>query len=92
MPWFIIALKQLFPRAFLSSFFACVSQGIALAGRLLIVQSVMSGFYYEIRKGINEASGDIRIEGNRILYAEGLLENARELPGVAGVAPTYMGW
>lgn len=91
MPYFVyIALKQLFPTGRIVSFFACVSiLGIALGvAVLLVVQSVMSGFGYEIRKGINEASGDIRIEGNRILYSwEGLLESAREIPGVSGVAP-----
>ncbi|MGB0372213.1 MAG: ABC transporter permease [Opitutales bacterium] len=91
MPWFIyIAFKQLFPTGRFVSFFACVSiVGITLGvAVLLVVQSVMSGFGYEIRKGINEASGDIRIEGNRILYRwEGLLEDARKVPGVSGVTP-----
>lgn len=91
MPWFVyIAFKQLFPTGRFVSFFACVSiLGIGLGvGVLLVVQTVMSGFGHEIRKGINEANGDIRIEGRRILYSwEGLLEEARQVPGVAGVAP-----
>ena len=91
MPWFVyIAFKQLFPTGRFVSFFACVSIfGIALGvAVLLIVQSVMSGFGYEIRKGINEVNGDIRVEGNRILYRwEGLLYQIRETPGVSGATP-----
>ncbi|MEM9026487.1 MAG: ABC transporter permease [Verrucomicrobiota bacterium] len=91
MPWFIyIALKQLFPTGRFVSFFACVSiVGITLGvAVLLVVHAVMSGFGHEIRKGINETNGDIRIEGRRILSRwETLLEEVRQTPGVSGVTP-----
>lgn len=95
MPWFLyIALKQLFPTGKWVSFFALMSiLGIALGvGVLMVVQTVMNGFGEEIRKGIRESGGDLRIEGARILYDYyDLMDAAREVEGVAGVAPYAQG-
>tara|TARA_B100000965_G_scaffold406468_1_gene445577 strand:- start:438 stop:1667 length:1230 start_codon:yes stop_codon:yes gene_type:complete len=95
MPWyFYLAFKQLFPSGRPCSFFALVSiVGVMLGVMILIiVQTVMNGFGYEIRKTLIETSGDIRIESNAPIYDfEEVMSVAMSLPGAKAATPYAQG-
>jgi lipoprotein-releasing system permease protein len=95
MPWYLyLALKQLFPSGKRLSFFTAISiLGVALGvATLVVTNSVMGGFGYEIRRMIIDTQGEVQIR------ARGLIENpsavaaaVSKVPGVAGVTPYAQG-
>ncbi|MGJ3241719.1 MAG: FtsX-like permease family protein [Opitutales bacterium] len=91
MPWSLyLAVKQLFPSGRRFSFFAFISiAGVTIGVMvLLVVQSVMNGFGYEIRDKLKANNGDIRITSGRILYDwQALREQVLEDPAVEAVSP-----
>ncbi|OYV45838.1 MAG: hypothetical protein B7X06_04095, partial [Verrucomicrobia bacterium 21-51-4] len=95
MPWpLYLALKSLFPTGRRGSFFAWVSLvGVMLGVMvLLIVQSVMNGFGYQIKRTLLETNGDIRIEsGYPIRDYPAVIKIAMETPGVVAASPYAQG-
>jgi len=95
MPWYLYAaLKQIFPSGKILSFFALISVvGVALGVMvLLIVQSVMNGFVYDIRSSLAKTNGDVRIFGNGLINDwEGLVEDLEKRPEVTAAAPFSQG-
>lgn len=95
MPWYLyLALKQLFPSGKRLSFFTAISiLGVALGvATLVVTNSVMGGFGYEIRRMIIDTQGEVQIR------ARSLIENPSEVaaavskvPGVVGVTPYAQG-
>lgn len=66
MPWYLyIAIRHLFPQGKRLTFFTFMSvTGVALGVMLLVVViSVFNGFGHELRKIIEETSGDLKVSG-----------------------------
>ncbi|HVS51366.1 MAG TPA: ABC transporter permease [Opitutaceae bacterium] len=91
MPWyFYLALKQLFPSGRRFPFFTFMSVvGVALGVMVLVVvQSVMSGFGFEIRRMIVESEGEIQIKAQTaIADSAALVQRLEQVEGVAGATP-----
>ncbi len=91
MPWYLyLALKQLFPTGKRLSFFTAISiLGVALGvATLIVTNSVMGGFGYEIRRMIIDTQGDVQIRARGLIdQAEPLIETVSKVPGVLGVTP-----
>jgi lipoprotein-releasing system permease protein len=94
MPWyFYLALKQLFPSGRRFPFFTFMSVvGVALGVTVLVVvQSVMSGFGFEIRRMIVESEGEIQIKAQTsIANYRDAVKRIEQVEGVAGATP-YVG-
>ena len=91
MPWyFYLALKQLFPTGRKFPFFTAISiLGVSLGVIvLLVVQSVMNGFGYEIRQKIVQTEGEIQVKARSYLpnYRD-LVKRIDAVPGVAAATP-----
>lgn len=86
LPWYLcLSLKYLFPSQKRPSFFGLVSiLGVALGVLvLMVVNSVMNGLGSEIEKRLQELHGDIRIEGQGIIYeSEPLIAKLKADPAV----------
>jgi lipoprotein-releasing system permease protein len=95
VPWyFYLALKQLFPSGKKFPFFTAISiLGVALGVVVLVVvQSVMSGFGYEIRRMIVETEGEVQIKAaTYISNYRDVLQRVEKVPGVAGATPYAAG-
>lgn len=91
MPWYLyLALKQLFPTGRKLSFFTAISiLGVALGvATLVVTNSVMGGFGYEIRRMIIDTQGDVQIRARSLIDNAGeLIERVAAVPGVVGVTP-----
>lgn len=90
-----LAFKQLFPSGRRISLFALASIiGVSLGVMtLVVVQAVMSGFSGAIEERLNQASGDIRIESDTVIYdADALLSQLRDMPAVALAEPYAKGF
>ena len=91
MPWYLyLALKQLFPTGKRLSFFTAISiLGVALGvATLVVTNSVMGGFGYEIRRMIIDTQGDVQIRANGLIDKAGpLMATVAKVPGVLGVTP-----
>jgi lipoprotein-releasing system permease protein len=91
MPWYLyLALKQLFPTGKRLSFFTAISiLGVALGvATLVVTNSVMGGFGYEIRRMIIDTQGEVQIRArNLILAPTVLIDTVAKVPGVVGVTP-----
>lgn len=95
MPWyFYLAFKQLFPSGRKFPFFTAISiLGVALGVVVLVVvQSVMSGFGYEIRRMIVETEGEIQVHASASFgdYRE-VIKKMENVTGVAGATPYATG-
>jgi lipoprotein-releasing system permease protein len=95
VPWyFYLALKQLFPSGRRFPFFTAISiLGVALGvAVLVVVQSVMTGFGYEIRRMIVETEGEIQVKSSSYIanYRE-MMQRIEAVPGVAGATPYAAG-
>lgn len=95
MPWYLyLALKQLFPSGRKFPFFTAISvTGVALGVVvLLVVQSVMAGFGYEIRRMIVQTEGEIQIKADTYIsnYRD-VIKRVDAVPGVAGATPYAAG-
>jgi len=87
MPWYLyLAFKQLFPTRRKAPFFTIASiLGVALGvGLLLIVQSVMAGFGFQIRRMIVETEGEIQVKAHA--YIPNYRDVVKKIEGVHGVA------
>lgn len=91
MPWYLyLALKQLFPSGKRLSFFTAISiLGVALGvATLVVTNSVMGGFGYEIRRMIIDTQGDVQIRARSLIESpEALITQVKKVPGVVGVTP-----
>jgi lipoprotein-releasing system permease protein len=91
MPWYLyLALKQLFPTGKRLSFFTAISiLGVALGvATLVVTNSVMGGFGYEIRRMIIDTQGDVQIRARGLIEDAGsVMERVSKVPGVLGVTP-----
>lgn len=91
MPWYLyLALKQLFPTGKRLSFFTAISiLGVALGvATLVVTNSVMGGFGYEIRRMIIDTQGEVQIRARNLITQPGvLLDTVSKVPGVVGVTP-----
>ena len=91
MPWYLyLALKQLFPSGKRLSFFTAISiLGVALGvATLVVTNSVMGGFGYEIRRMIIDTQGDVQIRTRALInQPESLIKTVAKVPGVLGVTP-----
>ena len=91
MPWYLyLALKQLFPTGKRLSFFTAISiLGVALGvATLVVTNSVMGGFGYEIRRMIIDTQGEVQIRARSLIEnADGVVEAVGNVPGVTGVTP-----
>lgn len=91
MPWYLyLALKQLFPTGKRLSFFTAISiLGVALGvATLVVTNSVMGGFGYEIRRMIIDTQGEVQIRArNLILAPAAVIDTVSKVPGVTGVTP-----
>ena len=91
MPWYLyLALKQLFPTGKRLSFFTAISiLGVALGvATLVVTNSVMGGFGYEIRRMIIDTQGDVQIRANGLIGKAGpVMATISKVPGVLGVTP-----
>ncbi len=91
MPWYLyLALKQLFPTGKRLSFFTVISiLGVALGvATLVVTNSVMGGFGYEIRRMIIDTQGEVQIRARSLINApDALVETVGKVPGVVGVTP-----
>jgi len=91
MPWYLyLALKQLFPTGKRLSFFTAISViGVALGvATLVVTNSVMGGFGYEIRRMIIDTQGDVQIRARELIGSSGpILTQVSKIPGVKGVTP-----
>ena len=91
MPWYLyLALKQLFPTGKRLSFFTAISiLGVALGvATLVVTNSVMGGFGYEIRRMIIDTQGEVQIRARSLIdNADGLVDEVGKVPGVVGVTP-----
>lgn len=91
MPWYLyLALKQLFPTGKRLSFFTAISiLGVALGvATLVVTNSVMGGFGYEIRRMIIDTQGDVQVRARGLINApKPLVATVAEVPGVVGVTP-----
>lgn len=91
MPWYLyLALKQLFPTGKRLSFFTAISiLGVALGvATLVVTNSVMGGFGYEIRRMIIDTQGEVQIRArNLIIQPSALIDTVSKVPGVVGVTP-----
>ena len=91
MPWYLyLALKQLFPTGKRLSFFTAISiLGVALGvATLVVTNSVMGGFGYEIRRMIIDTQGEVQIRARSLINApDALVETVGKVPGVVGVTP-----
>jgi lipoprotein-releasing system permease protein len=91
MPWYLyLALKQLFPTGKRLSFFTAISiLGVALGvATLVVTNSVMGGFGYEIRRMIIDTQGEVQIRArNLILAPTAVIDTVAKVPGVVGVTP-----
>lgn len=91
MPWyFYLALKQLFPSGRRFPFFTAISVlGVALGVVVLIVvQSVMAGFGFEIRRMIVETEGEVQVKAQAYIgdYRD-VAKRIESVPGVAAATP-----
>lgn len=87
MPWyFYLALKQLFPTGRKFPFFTFISiTGVALGVVVLVVvQSVMAGFGYEIRQKIVKTEGEIQVTAQT--YISDYRQTVKRIDAVPGVA------
>lgn len=87
MPWyFYLALKQLFPTGRKFPFFTAISiLGVALGVVVLVVvQSVMAGFGYEIRQKIVQTEGEIQVRART--YISDYRDTVKKIDAVPGVA------
>lgn len=87
MPWyFYLALKQLFPTGRKFPFFTAISVlGVALGVVVLVVvQSVMGGFGYEIRQKIVQTEGEIQVKA--YTYISDYRDTVKRIDAVPGVA------
>lgn len=95
MPWYLyLALKQLFPTGKRLSFFTAISiLGVALGvATLVVTNSVMGGFGYQIRRMIIDTQGDVQIRANGLIEAsQPLITQVSKVPGVIGVTPYAQG-
>lgn len=94
MPWyFYLALKQLFPTGRFSFFTAISVIGVALGVVVLVVvQSVMAGFGFEIRRMIVETEGEIQIKSQSYIEDyRNVVKRVEAVPGVAGATPYAAG-
>jgi lipoprotein-releasing system permease protein len=95
VPWyFYLALKQLFPSGRKFPFFTAISiLGVALGVVVLIVvQSVMAGFGYEIRRMIVETEGEIQVKAQTYIPDfRDVVKRIDAVPGVAGATPYAAG-
>jgi lipoprotein-releasing system permease protein len=91
MPWYLyLALKQLFPTGKRLSFFTAISiLGVALGvATLVVTNSVMGGFGYEIRRMIIDTQGEVQIRARSLIDApDALVGTVGKVPGVVGVTP-----
>ena len=91
MPWYLyLALKQLFPSGKRLSFFTAISiLGVALGvATLVVTNSVMGGFGYEIRRMIIDTQGDVQIRARALIdQPDSLIKTVAKVPGVLGVTP-----
>lgn len=91
MPWyFYLALKQLFPTGRKFPFFTAISiLGVALGVVVLVVvQSVMAGFGYEIRQKIVQTEGEIQVTARSYIYNyRDTVKRIDAVPGVAAATP-----
>lgn len=95
MPWYLyLALKQLFPTGKRLSFFTAISIiGVALGvATLVVTNSVMGGFGYEIRRMIIDTQGEVQVRARELIEdAEPLIDTVSKVPGVVGVTPVAEG-
>jgi lipoprotein-releasing system permease protein len=95
MPWYLyLALKQLFPTGRRFPFFTAISVlGVALGVVVLVVvQSVMSGFGYEIRRMIVQTEGEIQIKAHTYIQDyRATVKKVETVPGVAAATPYAAG-
>jgi lipoprotein-releasing system permease protein len=86
MPWPIyLALKQLFPTGRVSFFTAISILGVALGvATLVVTNSVMGGFGYEIRRMIIDTQGEVQIRGSALIDPSAATEKL--IAGVPEVA------
>jgi len=95
MPWYLyLALKQLFPTGKRLSFFTAISiLGVALGvATLVVTNSVMGGFGYQIRRMIIDTQGEVQIRANGLIdNSEPLIAAVGKVPGVVGVTPYAQG-
>lgn len=91
MPWYLyLALKQLFPTGKRLSFFTAISiLGVALGvATLVVTNSVMGGFGYEIRRMIIDTQGEVQIRSRGLIEDAGpVMERVAKVPGVLAVTP-----
>lgn len=91
MPWYLyLAFKQLFPTGRKFPFFTAISVlGVSLGVVVLVVvQSVMSGFGYEIRRMIVETEGEVQVKAQAyITDYEDAVERIEKVDGVAAATP-----
>ncbi|MET0261770.1 MAG: ABC transporter permease [Rariglobus sp.] len=91
MHWYLyLALKQLFPTGKRLSFFTAISiLGVALGvATLVVTNSVMGGFGYEIRRMIIDTQGDVQIRARSLIDdPAALMARVSKVPGVLGVTP-----
>jgi lipoprotein-releasing system permease protein len=96
MPWYLyLALKQLFPTGRVFSFFTFMSAlGVGVGVVLLVVSnSVMGGFSYEIKKMIVDTQGEIQVlSPTREVFPPGeVMAKVLAQPGVAAATPFTRG-
>lgn len=95
MPWYLyLAFKQLFPTGRRFPFFTAISVlGVALGVVVLVVvQSVMTGFQYEIRRMIVETEGEIQVKARTYVSDyPSIVKRVEAVPGVAGATPYAAG-
>jgi lipoprotein-releasing system permease protein len=95
MPWYLyLALKQLFPTGKRLSFFTAISiLGVALGvATLVVTNSVMGGFGYQIRRMIIDTQGEVQVRANGLIaHSESLIATVGRVPGVVGVTPYAQG-
>ncbi len=95
MPWyFYLAFKQLFPSGKRFSFFAVMAIiGVTLGVMVLVVvTTVMNGFAEKMRETVHNATGDIRITSNAIIYnSQEFIDKVKKFEFVEAVAPHALG-
>lgn len=91
MPWYLyFAWKQLFPSKKRLPFFSAMSIIGVLLGVmvLIIVQSVMNGFAFEIANKVRSTSGDMQVVTGEIMTDyETVMESLRKDPEILVVEP-----
>jgi len=95
MPWYLyLALKQLFPTGKRLSFFTAISiLGVALGvATLVVTNSVMGGFGYEIRRMIIDTQGEVQVRARSLINDSfALMATIAKVPGVVGITPYAQG-